>query len=148
MSSPEAKIWEHYQILCMRNTFQGFSQPTIYKQTLSSTFLFDHTYPRKGRNIRRAWWFAFVNFFFCNYICLRRATGYMDVNKALRWSGFSGRIRGSGIIRVVETSENDWNDFVLTWLYFRLIVMWLGIGIRIAWVQQELQKRVKYSVYH
>lgn len=73
--------------------------------------------------------------------------GCSHINTALGANGFSGRIRGSGIIRIVETSENDWNDFVLTWLYFRLIVMWLVMGIRAVWVQKELQKGVKYSVY-
>lgn len=41
---------------------------------------------------------------------------------------FKGRIRGSGIIRVVERAENDWNDFVLARLCVRLIVMCSGIG--------------------
>lgn len=92
--------------------------------------------------------FCFCKFLFCNYICSPTAIGYTHVNIARGWSGFSGRIRGSGIIRIVETSENDWNDFVLTWLHFRLIVMWLVMGIRAVWVQKELQQGVKYSVYH
>lgn len=46
------------------------------------------------------------------------------------YSEFSGRIRGGGIIRVVEMSENALNDFVLTRLYVRLIMMWIVMGIR------------------
>lgn len=42
--------------------------------------------------------------------------------------GFAGRTRGSGIIRVVEMTENERNEFVLTWLYLRLIVNCLVRG--------------------
>lgn len=90
---------------------------------------------------------GFCRFLPCNYIFLLEAIGYAHINIALGWSVFLERNRGSGIIKVVEMSENDWSDFGLTQLYFRLIVMWLGMGIRIVWVQKEPWDGQKCLVY-
>lgn len=91
---------------------------------------------------------GFCHFLLCNYIFLPEAIGYAHINIALGWSAFLERNRGSGIIKVVEMSENDWSDFGLTRLYFRLIVMWLGMGIRIVWIQKEPRDGQKRLVYH
>lgn len=91
---------------------------------------------------------GFFRFLPCNYIFLPGAIGYAHINIALGWSVFSERNRGSGIIKVIEMSENDWSDFGLTRLYFRLIVMWLGMGIRIVWVQKEPRDGQRRLVYH
>lgn len=117
--------------LC-ENTFP----PSICKQSSPPTLQFDHKYPQSWIYLEAAavitQTFGFLSFRLCNYIFLPEAIGYTHVVIALGWSV-------SGIIKVVEMSENDWSDFGLTRLYFRLIVMWLGMGIRIVWVQKEPQ---------
>lgn len=50
---------------------------------------------------------GFCRFLLCNYIFMPEAIGYARINIALGWSVFSERNRGSGIIKVVEMSEND-----------------------------------------
>lgn len=136
----------HYHLVHLWNTFPQ----TISKQ--NSPQLFSLIINIHGRDIPLGYTGNYSNvwllpFLLCNYISSPGAIGYMHINIALGWNAFSERIRGSGIIKVVELSENDWTDFGLTRLYFRLIVMCLEKGIRIVWVQKEPSDGQKHPVY-